>query len=200
MTRVRLATLATLVLSLTILLPSTALAAPTLVARVVQDGLTNPWDVAFAPGGQMFVTTRPGRVRVYASGSPNARGLATSTITNVRAEGEAGVMGIAIDPLFSTNRFVFVCASRTFEGQWRNQVIRYHVTSGWKLQFNRYIIKTGMVANTIHNGCAVQVGPDPSAGAARAASATASWGGTPARRATCPGAARPIRGRSWSAR
>ena len=32
----------------------------------------------------------------------------------------------------------------TFEGQWRNQVIRYHVTSGWKLQFNRYIIKTGM--------------------------------------------------------
>jgi glucose/arabinose dehydrogenase len=159
-TRVRLATLATLVLSLTILLPTPALAAPTLVARVVQDGLTNPWDVAFAPNGQMFVTTRPGRVRVYASGSPNARLLATSTIANVRAEGEAGVMGIAIDPLFSTNRFVFVCASRTFQGQWRNQVIRYHVTSNWKLQFNRYIIKTGMVANTIHNGCAVQVGPD----------------------------------------
>ncbi len=84
----------------------------------------------------------------------------TSTIANVRAEGEAGVMGIAIDPLFSTNRFIFVCASRTFEGQWRNQVIRYHVTSNWKLQFNRYIIKSGMVASTIHNGCAVQVGPD----------------------------------------
>ena len=32
--------------------------------------------------------------------------------------------------------------------------------SGWKLEFDRYIIKTGMVANTIHNGCAVQVGPD----------------------------------------
>ena len=60
MKRVRLATLATLALSLTILLPTPALAAPTLVARVVQDGLTNPWDIAFAPNGQMFVTTRPG--------------------------------------------------------------------------------------------------------------------------------------------
>ncbi|HEY8179814.1 MAG TPA: PQQ-dependent sugar dehydrogenase [Candidatus Limnocylindria bacterium] len=161
MSRVRLATLATLVLSLTILLPAQALAAPpTLSARVVQDGLTNPWDIAFAPGGQMFVSERPGRVRVYASGRPNAALVAISTIPNVHAEGEAGVMGIAVDPLFSTNRFLFVCASRTFAGKWRNQVIRYRVRSDWKLQFNRFIIKTGMVANTIHNGCAVQVGPD----------------------------------------
>lgn len=160
MSRVRLASLATLILSLTILMPTPALAAPTLVARVAQDGLVIPWDVGFAPGGQMFVTERPGRVRVYASGRPNASLLATSTITNVHAEGEAGVMGIAIDPLFSTNRFIYVCASRTFMGDWRNQVIRYHVSSTWRLQFNRYIIKTGMVANTIHNGCAVEVGPD----------------------------------------
>jgi len=158
--RVPLATAATLLLSLAILLPTPALAAPTLVARVAQDGLVNPWDVAFAPSGQMFVTERPGRVRVYASGRPNARLLATTGIANVRAEGESGAMGIAVDPMFNTNRFIFVCVSRTFMGQWRNQVIRYHVSSTWRLHFNRYIIKTGMWANTIHNGCAVQVGPD----------------------------------------
>jgi glucose/arabinose dehydrogenase len=159
--RVRLATLATLVLSLGMLLPTPAMAAtPSLTASVVQDGLVIPWDVAFAPGGQMLVTERPGRVRVYASGRPNAALLATTTIPNVRAEGEAGVMGIAVDHDFANNRLIYVCASRTVNGNWRNQVIRYHVKASWKLEFNRYIIRSGMVANTIHNGCAVEEGPD----------------------------------------
>jgi len=157
--RVSVTSLVTIAVGL-VLLPVPALAAPTLSSGVVQDGLVIPWDVAFAPNGQMFVTERPGRVRVYRSGSPNAALLATSTISNVHASGEAGVMGIAVDPSFGSNRFVFVCASRTYAGQWRNQVIRYRVTSGWKLEFDRYIIDSGMMANTSHNGCAVEIGPD----------------------------------------
>ena len=161
MSRVRLATFATLLLSLTILLPTPAMAAaPTLTTSVVQDGLTIPWDVAFAPDGQMFVTERPGRVRVYASGKPNASLLGTTIIPNVRANGEAGVMGIALDHNFSFNRFAYVCASRQVSGAWRNQVIKYHVDSGWRLDFDSFIIRLGMRASPIHNGCAVQEGPD----------------------------------------
>jgi glucose/arabinose dehydrogenase len=161
LSRVRLATLAVLALCLTILLPAPAMAAaPTLTTRVVQDGLTIPWDVAFAPNGQMFVTERPGRVRVFLSGKPNARLLGTTTIPNVRADGEAGVMGIALDHNFATNRFAYVCASRQVQGQWRNQVIKYRVDRGWRLDFRSFIIRFGMRANTIHNGCAVQEGPD----------------------------------------
>jgi glucose/arabinose dehydrogenase len=159
--RVRLATLSILALCLTILLPTPALAAaPTLRTAVVQDGLTIPWDVAFAPGGQMFVTERPGRVRVFQSGQVNAPLLRTTTIGQVRAEGEAGVMGIALDPNFTANRFAYVCASRQVRGRWRNQVIKFHVDGGWQLDFHSFIIRLGMRANTIHNGCAVQVGPD----------------------------------------
>ncbi len=161
MSRVRLATFATLLLSVTILLPTPAMAAaPSLTASVVQDRLTIPWDVAFAPNGQMFVTERPGRVRVFASGKPGAALLATTKIANVRAEGEAGVMGIALDRNFANNRFAYVCASRQIGGAWRNQVIKYHVDGGWKLDFSRYIIRNGMRASTIHNGCAVEEGPD----------------------------------------
>lgn len=148
-------------LALSAVVPATALgAAPTLRATVVQSGLTNPWDVGFAPGGQMFVTERPGRVRVYASGNRGARLLATTTLANVHAAGEAGAMGLAVDPNFSSNRFVFVCVSRDYEGQWVNQVIRYRVKATWKLAFSKFIIERGMRANTIHNGCAVEVGPD----------------------------------------
>lgn len=159
--RPRLVVLTALVLSLSVLLPGTAAAAaPTLHARVLQSGLVIPWDIGFAPGGAMFVTERPGRVRVYASQLPGARLLATTTLGHVHAEGEAGVMGIAIDHDFANNRWVYVCVSRNDLDAWRNQLIRYHVTSTWHLQFNKYLIRTGMRANTIHNGCAVQEGPD----------------------------------------
>lgn len=139
---------------------STSAAAPSLSTRTVQSGLVIPWDLAFAPDGQMFVTERPGRVRVYASGRPGAALLATTTLSGVRAEGEAGVMGIAVDHLFRSNRLIYVCASRMYDGQWLNQVIRYKVGSNWKLTFDRWIIRLGMRANTIHNGCAVEEGPD----------------------------------------
>ena len=69
-------------------------------------------------------------------------------------------MGIAVDHLFRKNRLVYLCASRMYNGAWLNQVMRFKVGSNWKLTFDRWIIRRGMVANTIHNGCAVEEGPD----------------------------------------
>jgi glucose/arabinose dehydrogenase len=143
------------------LFPSGALAvAPHLSAHVVQTGLVDPWDIGFASAGQMFVTERPGRVRVFAGGGSGAALLATTTLANVRAEGESGAMGIAVDHNFAVNRLIYVCVSRTYLGHWLNQLIRYRVTSDWHLQHDLTMIKWGMRANTFHNGCAVEEGPD----------------------------------------
>lgn len=147
-------------LVLTAALPASVLAAPSLRARTVQTGLSIPWDVAFAPGGQMFVSERPGRVKVFRSGRPGAALLRNNPIANVHASGEAGVMGIAVDPNFNSNRFLYVCASRDHNGRWLNQVIRYKVRANWSLRWDRFVIRNGMKANTIHNGCAVEFGPD----------------------------------------
>lgn len=141
------------------LAPGAAAAAPRLSGRAVQSGLVHPWDIAFAPNGRMYVTERPGRIRVFASGAVGARRLKTFTVPNVRAEGEAGLMGIALHPRFASNGFLYVCASRTDEGQWRNQVLRYRV-SGTAFSFSRYIVRRGMAASSIHNGCRLRFGPD----------------------------------------
>ncbi len=98
--------------------------APSIRARVVHDGLQVPWDVAFAPDGKMLVTERPGRIRVYASHRIGAPLLNSHTISKVRAEGEAGVMGLAVAAKRGET-YVWVCASRTYDGAWRNQVLRY---------------------------------------------------------------------------
>jgi glucose/arabinose dehydrogenase len=55
--------------------------------EVVQEGLSIPWDLAFAPDGRMFVTERRGRNQVYASGAPGSELLQTVDVPDVRAVG-----------------------------------------------------------------------------------------------------------------
>ena len=142
---------------------STAAADPIPRVTVVQSGLVVPWDVAFAPDGTMFVTERPGRIRVYASGAPRAALISTLTVPNVRAEHESGVNGIVVDRNFASNRFIYVCASRdpdgsTGSGLWVNQVLRYRVTAGRTLD-QMQVIFTGGLAATQHNGCSLRMDP-----------------------------------------
>jgi glucose/arabinose dehydrogenase/putative cell wall-binding protein len=133
-----------------------AAAPPTLTSAVVQDGLVIPWDAAFTPDGEMLVTERPGRVRVYASGGVNAALLRTINIPAVHAEGESGLMGIAVDVDYAANRYVYVCASRDISGQWLNQVLRYRVAADLSWTAGTVVL-TGMRAASIHNGCAVEM-------------------------------------------
>jgi glucose/arabinose dehydrogenase len=132
--------------------------APTLSTTVVQSRLNYPWDLAFAPDGRMFVTERVGNVLVYASGAPGATQLANNPIAGIHAEGEAGAMGIAIDPAFTVNHFIYVCASRD-DGGWLNQVLRYREANN-ALAFDGYVIRTGMYAGGNHDGCRIRFGPD----------------------------------------
>ena len=97
------------------------------------------------PIGQMFVTERPGRVRVYRQRSPR-RGAARHhrRSARVRAQGEAGLMGIAVDHLFAAEPVhLRLRVADATTAQWLNQVLRYRVRSDWKLAFDRYIIRTG---------------------------------------------------------
>lgn len=132
---------------------------PRLTDTVIQSGLAVPWDLAFAPDGRMFVTERTGNILVFESGAPNAKRLSSTAVPQMRATGEAGLMGIALDPAFAANGRLYVCASRTDEGAWRNQVLRYRAT-GDALAFDGYVIRTGMAAASIHDGCRLRFGAD----------------------------------------
>jgi glucose/arabinose dehydrogenase len=68
-------------------------------------------------------------------------------------------MSIELDPAFASNGLLYVCASVTDEGQWRNQVLRYRM-QGDVPAFDGYVIRRGMIANSIHDGCRIRFGPD----------------------------------------
>jgi glucose/arabinose dehydrogenase/putative cell wall-binding protein len=146
---------AALVLATGTLTPAAA-APPSVTASLVQSGLVEPWDLGFLPDGRMLVTERPGRIRVYASGSAGAPLQATITVPNVRAEGESGLMGIAVDRDYPNNPYVYVCASRTVSGgAWHNEVLRYQVSGGtWS---GPTVILGGMQAAPLNDGCALEM-------------------------------------------
>jgi glucose/arabinose dehydrogenase len=145
---------------LRITVPLGAGTAPRLVATVVRSGLAVPWDLAFAPDGRMFVTERVGNILIYASAEPGAAQLANVfPVPNINASGEAGLMSIELDPGFASNNLLYVCASVTDGGQWLNQVLRYRMNGNTPV-FDGYVIRTGMRANSNHDGCRIRFGPD----------------------------------------
>jgi glucose/arabinose dehydrogenase len=134
-------------------------ATPRLAIATLQSGLRIPWDVAPLPDGRMLVSERVGNLLVYQSTAPGALQLANDPVVGTREDGEGGLMGIAVDPDFGTNSFIYVCASRDDEGQYRNQVLRYKLV-GNAIAFDGYVIRRGMAAAGNHNGCRIRFGPD----------------------------------------
>ena len=125
--------------------------------QVVATNLEVPWGLAFAPDGRLFVTERPGRVRIV----ENGRLLSTPALTldDVYAVGEAGALGLTLHPQFATNRFVYlVYTARLPGGGNENRVVRYREVGN--ALGERMVILDRMRAADIHNGARVRFGPD----------------------------------------
>ena len=74
--------------------------------ETVMTGLEIPWSLSFAPDGRLFVTERPGRVRIVDLSTFTSE--VALTLGGVYAQGEAGLLGLALDPNFAQNNFVYL--------------------------------------------------------------------------------------------
>jgi glucose/arabinose dehydrogenase len=120
-------------------------------------GLEIPWSLAFAPDGRVFVTERPGRVRIIDAAFRNAE-LAL-TVDDVFAQGEAGLLGVALDPEFAQNRHVYLYYSaRLSSGGAVNRVVRYREVASRLAE--RAVIVDNIPAAGIHDGGRIRFGPD----------------------------------------
>lgn len=125
--------------------------------EVVATGLQIPWSLAFAPDGRLFVTERPGRVRVI----QNGRLLPDSALVlaDVSAQGEGGLLGVALSPLFAQNHLVYlVYTARRATGSPVNRVVRYREVNNTLAE--AAVLVDGIGAATIHDGGRIRYGPD----------------------------------------
>jgi glucose/arabinose dehydrogenase len=124
--------------------------------EVVATGLQIPWSLAFAPDGRLFVTERPGRVRIFTSTVASSE--VALTLDDVFAQGEAGALGIAIDPDFTSTRHVYLYYSAQADGGPVNRVVRYREVAGRLGE--RAVLLDNIPANAIHDGGRIRFGPD----------------------------------------
>ncbi|MFN8391570.1 MAG: PQQ-dependent sugar dehydrogenase [Bdellovibrionota bacterium] len=95
-------------------------AATGIKVEAVATGLSFPVGVAAAPDGRTFFTElRSGNVRIFQDGAVLNEPFAT---LQVPAEGADGLLGIAVDPDFASNGFVYVFQS--IGNPVKNRVIR----------------------------------------------------------------------------
>jgi glucose/arabinose dehydrogenase len=77
---------------------------------LVTGGLSAPTAMAFTPDGRLFVCQQGGQLRVIENGTLLPTPFVSLT---VNSSGERGLLGVAIDPNFTFNQFVYVYYTAT---------------------------------------------------------------------------------------
>jgi glucose/arabinose dehydrogenase len=75
------------------------------IVLYVTKGLNQPWSMAFLPDGGILVTERPGRLRMVRNGRLDPNPIAG--LPEVRANGLAGLMDLALHPRFNENKLIY---------------------------------------------------------------------------------------------
>lgn len=73
-------------------------------ADVLAGGLEHPWGLAFLPGGDVIVTERPGRMRIFSDGKLSKP---ISGLPEIAANGQGGLLDVAVSPHFATDSLIF---------------------------------------------------------------------------------------------
>ena len=120
------------------------------------DDLTIPWDLAFAPDGTMLFTER--RFALYTVPSGGEKSQITADFSDKYSSGETGLMGIVVDPDFSTNRRFYTCQGHTGP---EVQVIAWTIDATWATATRvADPLVGGIPAARFHGGCRLRFGPD----------------------------------------
>ena len=127
---------------------------PQLNRTVFMSGLTSPWDMAFTPDDAMLFTERCRGLSVRRVDGSVQRLFGTIGSAVVASDffcqGQSGMHGVAVDPQFSTNRFVYVYMSSNL-GSTTNRVVRLTVDGNYTTVSNRTDIVTDIAYKTAAN-------------------------------------------------
>ncbi|MBL0939291.1 MAG: PQQ-dependent sugar dehydrogenase [Gemmatimonadaceae bacterium] len=95
-------------------------------SEVVATGLVNPWAIEFLPDGRALVTERPGRLRIMAANGTLSSPV--SGVPTVYAEGQGGLLDVAIDPAFAQNQRIYLSFAEPGSGGAGTAVARARLT------------------------------------------------------------------------
>ena len=133
---------------------------PDFVRHTVVRGLVDPVDMEFADDGRIFVTEQAGRVRIV------HRDRTLTTFLDIRSKvahrHERGLIGIALDPAFARNHFVYL--DYTMKGTpsepAHNRVVRVRAQNGRAVPGSEtLLLNLGAQTEARHVGGSLEFGP-----------------------------------------
>ncbi len=117
----------------------------------------NPTAMAFAPDGRLFILEKNGRILLIKNDVLVTTPL--GTLSNVDDFNERGLGGIAFDPSFTQNGYIYLYY--TVKNQNRNRVSRFQVQGDVLVPNSEVVlIDLEVISGTIHNGGAMAFGAD----------------------------------------
>jgi glucose/arabinose dehydrogenase len=130
--------------------------APASISRTtIANGLETPWAIAFAPDGRLFISERPGRIRIIKGNALQSDPWMKLNVTEVS---ESGLLGLATDPNFRENKYIYAAYSYSENNNIKNRLVRL------KEEGNHGVTDKILIDNVPggynHDGGRVKFGPD----------------------------------------
>jgi len=120
-------------------------------AEVAASNLVVPWGLAFLPDGSALVSERmSGRILQLRPGQTPTQ---VATVNGVSANGEGGLLGLAVSPNFATDQWVYAYFTSTAGD---NRMVRLRLSAPQ----TQNLIFSGAPSGSIHDGGRIAFGPD----------------------------------------
>jgi len=136
---------------------------PMVMAEVFLANADFPVSLAFAPDGRLFYNElRTGRVRIVENGRLKDEPFASLKVVNLSGYSEHGLLGLALDPDFASNHYVYVFYSEPDENgdPARQRLVRFTEVDGVGQDMTVILDDLPIGPGCCHNGGRIAFGPD----------------------------------------
>ena len=121
--------------------------------ETIAENLKIPWEIDFASDGRIFFTERLGNLRVIEND------LVSEPIISLKVSGtEGGLLGLALDPNFEENHYLYLYYSYYDSSDIYNRVVRY--TESENKLSDETILLDRIPGSKWHDGGRIKFGPD----------------------------------------
>ena len=121
--------------------------------ETIADNLKIPWELEFAPDGRIFFTERDGNLWIIDNKSMDLVATFPASHTS-----EGGLLGLALDPEFEENNFLYLYQTYFGFELHHNKVVRYTVSNNQLT--NEKILIDKIPGAVWHDGGRIKFGPD----------------------------------------
>ena len=122
--------------------------------ETVADNLTIPWSIDWLPEGAALFTERNGNLRMIQDGKLIQESLLSLSVAGV----EGGMLGVAVDPDFEQNNYIYLYYTYNEFLTTSNKVVRYQLDG--KTVTEDKVLIDGIPGGPFHDGGRIQFGPD----------------------------------------